>query len=268
MSDLPLAERHEAIRSLLGAYALDATDPEETALVSQHLENCPRCASEVAQHHEVAGLLANSGGEAPAALWDRIADRLSGTAPPEWSRVAARLRETIPESEHPNTPRPERTGELRSRPFRVAGALVAAAAVIIAVALGLEVARLHDQLHTAPLTRAEQSAVASPSTRQIRLTSAPSSAGPPKQAVVVLTASGTGFVEAGRLSALPSGRTYQLWGLAGGRAVSLGLLGRSPSVVPFSAGGASGLSGFAITDEAASGAVQPSGTPVVQGALT
>ncbi len=54
---------HESIAELLGAYALDALEPAEMELVEAHLQECPRCAAEVAQHHEVAGLLANSGGD-------------------------------------------------------------------------------------------------------------------------------------------------------------------------------------------------------------
>ena len=82
---------HEAIEELLGAYALDAVTPEEHELVRRHLEECPRCADEVALHHEVAGLLANTGQDAPGELWDRIADRLDQPAGDGWDRVAARL---------------------------------------------------------------------------------------------------------------------------------------------------------------------------------
>jgi anti-sigma factor RsiW len=91
---------HAEIQELLGAYALDAVDKETAALVEQHLTTCVRCSVEVSQHHEVAGLLANSGGASPASLWDGIASqhdggvepsswlaipshRLAGDAPPE-----------------------------------------------------------------------------------------------------------------------------------------------------------------------------------------
>jgi hypothetical protein len=84
---------------------------------------------------------------------------------------------------------------------------------------------------------------------------------------VVLASSGTGFVVGDNLTALPTGRTYQLWGMVGGRSVSLGLLGRAPGVVPFTAAGHGGLRGFAITDEHAGGAVTPSAAPVVEGAV-
>ncbi len=90
MSDGPGAS-HQEIQELLGAYALDAVDPETAALVERHLETCVRCSTEVARHHEVAGLLANSGGESPPELWDGIASQLDGSIPPSWDRLAARL---------------------------------------------------------------------------------------------------------------------------------------------------------------------------------
>ena len=82
---------HEEIQELLGVYALDAVDPETAAMVERHLGECVRCSIEVAQHHEVAGLLANSGGASPAGLWSGIASRLDGSAPPSWERLAKRL---------------------------------------------------------------------------------------------------------------------------------------------------------------------------------
>ena len=85
---------------------------------------------------------------------------------------------------------------------------------------------------------------------------------------VVLTRSGTGFVEAGGLSALPADETYQLWGVIGGRTISLGLLGSNPRVVPFSVAGNVPVSAFAITAEHAGGVVQPSQQPVVSGEVT
>jgi hypothetical protein len=85
---------------------------------------------------------------------------------------------------------------------------------------------------------------------------------------VVLTAAGTGFVEADRLQALPSDRTYQLWGEIGGRTISLGLLGPDPAVVPFSVAGDGSVQAFAITAEHAGGVVQSSNQPVVSGPVT
>ena len=92
---------HEEIQELLGVYALDAVDPETAAMVERHLGECVRCSIEVAQHHEVAGLLANSGGASPAELWSGIASQLDGSAPPSWERLAKRLEDGDPPASAP-----------------------------------------------------------------------------------------------------------------------------------------------------------------------
>ena len=268
MTTPPPDASHAEIQSLLGAYALDATDPQESEMVERHLQTCVRCATEVAQHHEVAGLLANSGGEAPDHLWDGIASHLEGSLPPSWNRLAARLDDgEAAVSAEPGDGTVVPLSAARHRRLAVAGGgLVAAAAVVVAVVLGVQVGHLHNELNTTPaLTRAEQAALSLPSTERVRLTAPPSSGTASKPVTVVLTRSGTGFVVADGLAALPAGRTYQLWGFIRGQTISLGLLGRAPAVVPFSAGGQGGPSGFAITDEGAGGSVKPTSTAVVEG---
>ena len=89
-------------------------EPETAAVIEEHLEGCVRCAVEVAQHHEVAGLLANSGGAPPASLWDGIAGQLGGTSDQSWDRLAARL--DVPDGPPDGTwrPRPRATADRRS----------------------------------------------------------------------------------------------------------------------------------------------------------
>ncbi|MPY95836.1 MAG: hypothetical protein GEV08_23115, partial [Acidimicrobiia bacterium] len=81
----PMADVPEII-DLLGAFALDAVDDDERAIVEEHLAVCARCRAEVAEHREVASLLAHGGGPAPEGLWPRIADSLA--APPPELRLA------------------------------------------------------------------------------------------------------------------------------------------------------------------------------------
>jgi len=275
---------HLEIQELLGVYALDAVDPETAAMVQRHLDGCVKCSVEVAQHHEVAGLLANSGGESPARLWDGIAAQIDGSVPPSWERLAARL--------EPGDGRADRmftaeavgtaaadatagdatvvpiTAARRSRWVVRGAALVAAAAVIVALVLGAQVNHLNHQVSAIQahplLSAAQQSELTQPSTKRVQLTSTTD----PGKVTVVLTAAGTGFVEADRLQALPSDRTYQLWGEIGGRTISLGLLGPDPAVVPFSVAGDGSVQAFAITAEHAGGVVQSSNQPVVSGPVT
>jgi anti-sigma factor RsiW len=284
---LPASE-HQELQELLGVYALDAVDPETAAMVEHHLAECVKCSVEVSQHHEVAGLLANSGGESPAGLWDGIAAQIDGSVPPSWERLAARLEPVDGRSdrligsggaeaeadadaggEADATVVPITDGR-RNRWVLRAVSLVAAAAAVIALVLGAQVHHLNNQvtaLQANPLlSAAEQSALRQPSTKQVELTSKSSTS--PGKVTVVLTSSGTGFVEVDQLSSLPSDKTYQLWGVIGGKTISLGLLGPHPAVVPFSVAGDGSVQAFAITAEQAGGVVQSANTPVVAGEVT
>jgi anti-sigma factor RsiW len=281
VSEGPSVPDHRAIQELLGVYALDAVDPETAAMVERHLGECVKCSVEVAQHHEVAGLLANSGGESPAGLWDGIATRLDGSAPPSWDRLVSRLEPADGRADRLVEPGradlgPEATvvplsAGRRHRWLQRGAVLVAAAAVVVAVVLGAQVDHLHHQvsaLQPGPsLSAAERAALTLPSTRQVQLTAA-AGASASGRVTVVLAASGTGFVEVHVLPALPAGKTYQLWGSIGGRTISLGLLGPRPAVVPFSVAGDRSVQAFAITAEHAGGVVQSTNPPVVAGEVT
>lgn len=279
---------HEEIEELLGAYALDAVDPATAELIEAHLDTCVRCAAEVSQHHEVAGLLANSGGVAPADLWDGIAGRLGGTSDESWDRLAARLRAPddreaagaapAPSGPGAGTPAPEAavvpigSSRRRGRWVAAGAGLVAAAAAVLALVFGLQVHHLNSQVEALQarhgLSAAERAAIAAPGTTRVTLT-APGGTGPGSTpATIVLTAEGTGFVmnDAGDgLAPLPADRTYQLWGVVGSKIISLGLLGSRPGIVPFSVAGAGGVSAFAITDEVAGGVVSSTNQPVAEG---
>jgi anti-sigma factor RsiW len=281
MSENLSVPEHREIQELLGVYALDAVDPETAAMVQRHLAECVKCSIEVSQHHEVAGLLANSGGESPAGLWDGIASQIDGSVPPSWERLAARLEpgagrsdRTVPGGDDADTGTVADvvpiTGGRRNRWVLRGVSLVAAAAIVVALVLGTQVHHLNNQvsaLQANPLlSAAEQSALQQPSTKQVELTSKTSST--PGKVTVVLTSSGTGFVEIDQLRALPSDKTYQLWGVIGGRTISLGLLGSDPTVVPFSVAGDGSVQAFAITAEHAGGVVQSQNQPVVAGEVT
>ena len=282
MTTDPMPLSHVQLQELLGVYALDALDPETAAVVEHHLDECLRCAVEVAQHHEVTGLLANSGGAPPARLWDGIAGRLDGTSGASWDRLSARLEITeidegggagaSNDSEAPSTVVPIQAA--RRRWTSVGAGLVTAAAALIALVFGLQAHHLKGQvnaLQAAPqMSAAERAALASPSTRKVTLAATGEASGVSTPAIIVLTAAGTGFVidDAGDgLPPLPDDRTYQLWGVVGKRAISLGLLGPHPGIVPFSVAGSASVTAFAITDEVAGGVVTSTNQPVAVGAL-
>jgi anti-sigma factor RsiW len=207
--------RSVEIETLLAAYALDAVEPHEAETVEGHLRECPRCRSQVAEHREVASLLAYGGSQSPAGVWERI---------------IADLEE-----------RPPRLDVAFHRgPRRVEWAAAAAVAVVAAATVGLlgadvghldhVVSALQHDLTGSGEQRAALAALLDPRARQIELRSDRTA----DAVQVVVLPDGDGFVVQAALPALAAGETYQLWGLAEGRTmVPLGVLGREPATVAF-----------------------------------
>lgn len=271
---------HNQIEELLGAYALDALEPEEKAQVEEHLRECIRCVIEVGQHHEVTGLLANSGGDASDEIWHKIAQRLDPPpGVPGWDRLAARLDPTAPiagdaDSEDPPAPliRFDQTRR-RHRWMIRSASLVAAAAAVLAVVLGVQVNHLDHQVNALNSTRqsvsaAAQAALESPTTQRIQLTPPATSPGSKGTTVtLVVGPSGTGYVFASNLAPLASNQTYQLWGAIRGQLISLGVLGPDPGVSAFAYDTGVKVQAFAITAEPGGGVAQTTNLPVVEAAV-
>ena len=243
---------HDEISELLGAYALDAVEPAERDAVEEHLLSCARCRAEVADHREVAALLAHGGSDAPADLWDRIAGSLEA-APP---RLDLGPVTSLDEARR------------RRRPSRWGAAIAVAAALLVAF-LGVHV---HDQdqrideLQTAlanPMQPAFEAALGTTSAKRFTL------AANAEKVVLqgVIAPDGTAYLDLRPLPALAKGRTYQLWGASGDELVSLGVLGEHPKVVSFPVEGG-GYTAFAVTDEVAPGVVTSRNQPVAVGALS
>jgi hypothetical protein len=240
--------RHDDVRELLGAYALDAVSDDEAQMVLAHLSTCPSCSEEVAQHHEIAAMLANTGGEAPAHVWERIEARLDTSGP------------VVDLSAHRGA-RPGTRTAVRSRAPRWIG--IAAAAILV-IGFTAEVIHLQDrvgQLQGASpaqqVMRAARTALHDPAASDVNLHSASSG----RLAEIAILPSGAAYLVNDGLAALPASRTYQLWGQVGTRLISLGLLGNDPSAIAFEVG-SSRITFFAVTDELAGGAVQPTRAPV------
>jgi hypothetical protein len=246
---------HAEITQLLGAYALDAVEDDERAEVRSHLAGCARCRAEVQEHLEVASLLAHEGADAPTGLWGRIAGSLE-EAPPGLRLVPAAAGRPAASSSPPARRRPGT--------WLAAGAVAAAVALVVGV-LGLEVVRQDDriaELETAlddPLQAAYGAALADPRSTVLELTSADGAV----RLRGAVAPDGTGYLRADDLPHLEADRTYQLWGGAGDRLVSLGVLGEDPRVVSFEA---EPYELFAITEEAEPGVVTSANPPVVAGA--
>ncbi len=241
----------DEIEELIGAYALDAVDADERAAVEAHLVDCARCRAELAEHLETAAYLSYGGAPAPEALWDRIAAALEEPAP------AMRLQVVHDAAPPPVAP----ARRSRRRPMAV---LAAAAAVVVVVMSAVvlhqrnQIDHLNANLSASPLARSAQQAAADPASQHLSLTSPTHE---PITATAVISPSGTGYLTANALPTLAADRTYQLWGETGGKVISLGLLGRSPTLVAFSAHGS--FRGLAVTDEVAGGVATSSRTPVL-----
>jgi anti-sigma-K factor RskA len=228
------------IEELLGAYALDAVDPDERRQVEAFLETSPRARAEVDQHREVAALLAFGGGEeAPAGLWDRIAASLEERAPepgPELAKVLPMKRS--------------------KRRWWLGGLAAAAVAAIAALSVALVASNNEAKNQSEAIAAAYNDAKANTANKTIEM-KAPDG----RTATAVVEPSGLAYLDGRTLPALPSDKVYQLWAVpAQGAPVSLGLVGSRPDISVFGLGGQPAA--LALSIEAPSGAVAP--TPPVE----
>jgi len=247
---------HEEAQQLLAAYALDAVDGEERRDLERHLEECARCTVELDDYRGVTSALGNVSQPAPAELWDRIAARLydDGAVDP-----APRLR-VLDAARAPD--RPARA----VRPRALAGLLAVAAAIVVVLSINL----LHAHRQVTQLTNALGSAsrsaatVAEATTGHVDVTLATAHGDAVARFVVL---HGHGYLLSSRMKPLPSGQTYQLWGIFAGQPISLGLLGARPDNVEFTVSSSVAPSALAVTVEPARGVVSPTSPIVASGTL-
>jgi hypothetical protein len=250
-----------SIGDLLGVYALDALEPDEAERVRMHIQTCPRCAHEVADHQETIGLVAARGLQAPPAVWDAIATTIDGLVPsPGPLRSPALFRRSRP-----------RASPLR-RPSRIAAAALAAAAAAAIGTQAIKVDSLNHRVNQLSVA-AEQAggfqgvaaALVDPSARHLVLTS--TRPGAQKVGELVILPSGTAYLVASGMPGLSNARTYQLWMVVDRRAISVGVMGAHPGTVPFSIDPGVATSAFLLTVEPAGGVVTPTTAPIAQASV-
>lgn len=250
---------HDDAADLLGAYALDAIDADERAAVDEHLHDCPRCRAELREHIEVAGFLGDEGAAAPPGVWDRISadinDGAAGDAPlpPLDLDTIRATRAGARASERP----------VRARHIRL---LAAAAAVVVVAAigsLGAIIASQQSRLDEMSDDLAGADMLADPGSEVVQFVDAAGVA----YAAVVMGQEGKAALVSTALAPLPTDRTYQLWAVGEDGPVSLGMLGSSPTVVPFRLAGDMPMT-LAITEEPAAGSPAPTTDPMVTAELT
>ena len=252
---------HEEIQELLGAYALDAVDADEAAAVEAHLGTCPRCAAEVADHREVAAMMAYSGAAAPEGVWTKIVESLE-EPPPEM-----KLPISTPADERPAasvTDLSSRRGLRQWVPMTaVAAALLVIGLVAGALFLGDSGAGDDPPRELAgSIEDLAREALNDPSSTTVEL-KAPADG--TLKATAAIEADGNGYLVGTSLPALDESQTYQLWGLRGDEAISLGVLGRRPGVVAFHLD--EGIDALAVTAEVSPGVPQSANPALLFGSF-
>lgn len=190
----------------------------------------------------------------PEGLWSRISNRLyeqGDEAVPVLAPLTSELRPGA-------TTRASRYGSTRLiRRMAVPVGIAAAVAAVLAFQLVGANSRISN-LHSALRLGDVRTALTTPGHHLVVLK------GSTHQAVAtfVVLPDGRGYLVSARLPGLPSTETYQLWGIVAGKAISIGLMGPTPSHVTFTVSGSPGPATLAVTAEPSGGASTPT-LPVV-----
>ena len=231
---------HDALRDLLGAYALDAVEADERALLEEHLRTCGECRDEVDRHRTVAGMIAGAETPLPDGLWDRVRGGIAREAPhtsAEVTRLSTHRRWTP---------------------------ILSAAAVSVLVALvGVQTVRLQQTRNDLAVTAAQLAAIEQAVTVGDYASIVSLAATAPGAVTVALdgdagTASatilpyGSGYLELDDLAPLDEAHTYQLWAVIDDEVISAGVFGGAPTVAPFRVD-LERLQGLVVTSEVAGG---------------
>ena len=240
------------VRALLGAYALDAVDPDERVLVEQLVATDPSAAAELAQLTAVAAALGDAvAGEPPAALRASVLAAAAGTPqvgprhalPAEDVRTPAGVTDLADRRRRPS----------RTRWLAVAAAFVVGAAVPTALAL--------QQAQRAQDVEQQQQALADLLTDPSAVVVHGDVTGG-GTATAILT-DGAALFSAAGLPDPGDDRVYQLWVVSGDQAASAGVLADDAGSVRQLADDFTAGSALAITVEPAGGSTQPTTTPLV-----
>jgi anti-sigma-K factor RskA len=277
-------DTHESWAGHAASYALGALDDRERTGFEAHLATCEACRAEVASYGDVTIGLAGAipQAEPPAALRSRILDEARRVRP---LSAAAPMKAA-------DTPAPSRATSPPPKRFGPATWLAAASIgiALIAAAAWYSERNARDQLEGALIdvraeasTNAERvatleagiaqrdsvlSAVLAPDIETTRLTS---EGRPPSARVYWSRQAGRVVLAAYDLPAAPAGRTYQLWGIAGGNApVSLGTFNTGAAgsaTVTLPVDPSLRIDVAAVTEEPAGGSPQPTTQPFLVGGI-
>ncbi len=229
---------HEEIRGLIPAYALDVLDPDESALVQEHLPGCAACRRELdACLHLTDGIaLSASEAEPPSGLEAKILREASLMRPRQMARKMKTARIWNP------------------------GFAAAAAVLILALAAG----------NVAQWVRSPQFPARTKGLETVALIGT----GDNREAygtIVVDPQDSEGVLAVRGLKKLASDSSYQLWLRKDGEVRSGGLFAVNEdgygSLLIKLPGGFRGFNAFSISVEPAAGSDTPRGSPILTGGL-
>ncbi len=244
---------HDDLMALAGAYAVGATTPEEAGAVESAMPSSPELAAEVLSYQKVTvDLLAAQRGVTPS---------LS---------TRERLLETIRSEAIVDAPVPVIRRVMASR-WRSMIPLGAAASLLAAAALGIQVKRMQNEMGRVSARLAHREATlnsflhAEKDLRIVHLKAADTVAGPGIQ-LFWDARHATGVVHAFRLPPAPSGRAYQVWAIIDNKPVSVRVFDSDPDghalvegvMLPSNAGS---VSRILVTVEPRAGSVAPTSVP-------
>jgi anti-sigma-K factor RskA len=259
----------EEPHTLTGAYALDALGPAERDRFTRHLHRCPPCENEVRGLRETAARLGVAVAAVPPAhLRARVLTAAASIRqlPPETEQPPARGSLWSYGSRHPlrshESRGPRDDGRAREGWFPRPAALLAAAAVAVAIVLGVTQAVTQRELgHVRAQTQAVEAVLSAPDARL--LTRGTSDGG---RATVVVSQSRHALVlTTSGLPVLPAAKVYEVWFMAPGRTQAAGLLS-SPTggrTAPLLAGGLAAGDRIGVTVEPAGGTARPTTRPIL-----
>lgn len=268
------ATRHDEIRDLLAAHAMELLGPDERALVLDHLSECTECTEELESLRATAGELA-------LATPDRSFDarRCNGVRSRLLARTAAdreaRARVAagqLPEREPFALRQMEPARRDRSNRWRLAFLLLAAAIAGLILVGGGMLLQTRDELARARESEAQQrqliAGLMGPEVRVIELSPAERRAG--KARMFWNQAQGSWTLVAYEMATPAEGRAYQVWLITrDDRKISVGVFAPSSEGNAIArathALAADSLASVAVTEEPAGGVVTPTGEVVLVG---
>ncbi len=257
----------------LAIYALQALSPEESVAVSAHLSQCEVCRAELARVEGDLAMVALSVDQRPlpAGARERFVRRLASEGRAD--AVVAKRAEPVSIERG-----------VKARGAGWSGWIAAAAALMVAAALGFEVYSLRTRLQEsdnklaaleASESRAKQVSdlLTAPTAQRVVLT-APKTPATPTGRVVYLASRGGLILQASNLAPIAAGKTYELWVIPadGSAPIPAGLFkpdasGNGSVVLPQIPQGVKAKA-FGVTLEDAAGSKTPTAPILLAGAAT